>query len=122
MFSINQSKLFTKKILQKFKPKAIFNLAAETHVDRSIDSSDSFIKTNVLGIHSLLEILIRNKKKTLLWVNPTALFCMPLPESIEYKLNLFEFGQKVKYQIKAWVSCYLRDIKVNFRIFPPPDI
>ena len=57
------------QIIKKNKPKGIFNLAAETHVDRSIDSSDSFIKTNVLGIHSLLEILIRNKKIKLIHVS-----------------------------------------------------
>ena len=57
------------RIIKKNKPEGIFNLAAETHVDRSIDSSDSFIKTNVLGIHSLLEILIRNKKIKLIHVS-----------------------------------------------------
>ena len=34
---------------------AIVNFAAESHVDRSIDSSKEFIKTNVLGAHTLLE-------------------------------------------------------------------
>ena len=57
------------QIIKKNKPEGIFNLAAETHVDRSIDSSDSFIKTNVLGTHSLLEILIKNKKIKLIHVS-----------------------------------------------------
>ena len=34
---------------------AIVNFAAESHVDRSIDSSREFIQTNVLGVHTLLE-------------------------------------------------------------------
>jgi len=34
---------------------AIVNFAAESHVDRSIDSSREFIQTNVLGTHTLLE-------------------------------------------------------------------
>ena len=34
------------KILKKYKPDGIFNLAAETHVDRSIDRPESFIKSN----------------------------------------------------------------------------
>ena len=34
---------------------AVVNFAAESHVDRSIDSSKEFIKTNVLGAHTLLE-------------------------------------------------------------------
>ena len=45
-----------KKILNKFKPKIIFNLAAETHVDRSIDGPESFIRSNILGVFNLLEV------------------------------------------------------------------
>ena len=43
------------QILKKFKPKGIFNLAAETHVDRSIDAPKDFIKSNILGVFNLLE-------------------------------------------------------------------
>ena len=43
------------KIISKYKPIGIFNLAAETHVDRSIDNPLSFIKSNVLGVYNLLE-------------------------------------------------------------------
>tara|TARA_B100000029_G_scaffold97939_1_gene88185 strand:+ start:68 stop:1099 length:1032 start_codon:yes stop_codon:yes gene_type:complete len=60
---INQkNKIF--KILKKYKPIGIFNLAAETHVDRSIDSAQSFIKTNVFGVHNLLEAVRKLEKKT----------------------------------------------------------
>ena len=43
------------KILNKYKPICIFNLAAETHVDRSIDNPKNFIKSNILGTFNLLE-------------------------------------------------------------------
>lgn len=36
-------------------PDAVVHLAAESHVDRSITGSDAFIRTNVLGTHTLLE-------------------------------------------------------------------
>ena len=49
----NRSKL--KKILKLHKPIAIFNLAAETHVDRSIDGPAEFIKSNIVGVFNLLE-------------------------------------------------------------------
>tara|TARA_Y100000816_G_scaffold292474_1_gene287950 strand:+ start:5356 stop:6381 length:1026 start_codon:yes stop_codon:yes gene_type:complete len=39
----------------KYKPLAIFNLAAETHVDRSIDNPETFIKNNILGVFNLLQ-------------------------------------------------------------------
>ena len=43
------------KILKKEKPSVFFNLAAETHVDRSIDTPYSFIKNNIIGVFNLLE-------------------------------------------------------------------
>ncbi len=42
-------------VLFKFKPQGIFNLAAETHVDRSIDNPDSFIQSNIVGVYNVLE-------------------------------------------------------------------
>ena len=43
------------KIFSKYKPAGIFNLAAETHVDRSIDDPGSFIESNIVGVYNLLE-------------------------------------------------------------------
>ena len=60
----NQYKIF--KVLKKEKPIAIFNLAAESHVDRSIDGPYSFIKSNILGTYNLLESIkkyYKNEKK-----------------------------------------------------------
>jgi len=50
-------------ILNKHKPKIIFNLAAETHVDRSIDMPEPFIHSNINGVFNLLES-IRSYNKT----------------------------------------------------------
>ena len=52
------------KILKKHKPQAIFNLAAETHVDRSIDKPKNFIFSNILGTYNLLESVLNYNKKT----------------------------------------------------------
>ncbi len=43
------------KILYKYKPICIFNLAAETHVDRSIDNPANFINSNIVDVYKLLE-------------------------------------------------------------------
>lgn len=43
------------RIFNEFQPDAIMHLAAESHVDRSIDGSAEFIKTNINGTHTLLE-------------------------------------------------------------------
>jgi dTDP-glucose 4,6-dehydratase len=42
-------------VFREHKPVIIMHLAAESHVDRSINASDAFIHTNVLGTHCLLE-------------------------------------------------------------------
>ena len=63
---LNNKKKLT-KIIFEFKPDGIFNLAAETHVDRSIDGPESFINSNIIGIFNLLEIFreyIKVNKKT----------------------------------------------------------
>jgi dTDP-glucose 4,6-dehydratase len=52
-----------KNILFRYKPQGIFNLAAETHVDRSIDNPDSFIQSNIVGVYNLLESF-KNFSKT----------------------------------------------------------
>ena len=45
------------KILNKYKPKFIYNLAAETHVDRSIDGPKNFINSNIVSLFKFLECL-----------------------------------------------------------------
>ena len=52
-----------RNILFKYKPIGIFNLAAETHVDRSIDSPESFIQSNIVGVFNLLECFKEFSKK-----------------------------------------------------------
>ena len=52
-----------KKILSLHKPVALFNLAAETHVDRSIDGPEEFIKSNIVGVFNLLESFREYTKK-----------------------------------------------------------
>ena len=50
-------------ILKKYSPVCIFNIAAETHVDRSIDSPKNFIFSNILGVFNLLESFREHFKK-----------------------------------------------------------
>ena len=57
----NKKKLL--EIIKENSPKAIFNLAAETHVDRSIDGPKAFIDTNINGTFNLLEAIRHLKKR-----------------------------------------------------------
>jgi dTDP-glucose 4,6-dehydratase len=43
------------RLLNEYKPRAIINLAAESHVDRSIHDPEDFIQTNIVGTFRLLE-------------------------------------------------------------------
>jgi dTDP-glucose 4,6-dehydratase len=60
-------------IVNKYKPIGIFNLAAETHVDRSIDNPKNFIDSNILGVYNLLESFKKfsknNKKSRLIHIS-----------------------------------------------------
>ncbi len=41
--------------INSFRPKKIFNFAAESHVDRSINNSMNFLTTNIIGTYNILE-------------------------------------------------------------------
>lgn len=43
-------------VFAKYKPDAVMHLAAESHVDRSIDGPGAFIETNVNGTYNMLEV------------------------------------------------------------------
>src|SRR5690606_21728456 len=42
------------KVFADFQPDAVMHLAAESHVDRSIDGPADFIETNIVGTYTLL--------------------------------------------------------------------
>jgi dTDP-glucose 4,6-dehydratase len=44
-----------KRLFREYEPDAVLHLAAESHVDRSIDGPAAFIRTNILGTYTLLE-------------------------------------------------------------------
>lgn len=48
------------KLFRGFRPDAVVHFAAESHVDRSIEAGDIFVKTNVLGTQTLLDAARRN--------------------------------------------------------------
>lgn len=49
------NKLLIDKIFEDFKPDVVLHLAAESHVDRSIDGPSDFIQTNIVGTFNILE-------------------------------------------------------------------
>lgn len=62
------------KAFNTHKPDAVMHLAAESHVDRSIDKPDNFIQTNIVGTYNMLEVsrkywleLSRTKKSSFIF-------------------------------------------------------
>ena len=43
------------RVFEKYQPNAVMHLAAESHVDRSIEGEAAFIQTNIIGTYTLLE-------------------------------------------------------------------
>jgi dTDP-glucose 4,6-dehydratase len=48
-----------RQLFEKYHPDAVMNLAAESHVDRSIDGPGDFIQTNIVGTFTLLQEALR---------------------------------------------------------------
>ena len=46
-------------VFERFRPSAVFHLAAESHVDRSIDGPADFVRTNVVGTFTVLQEALR---------------------------------------------------------------
>ncbi len=49
-----------RKLFEEYQPDAVLNLAAESHVDRSIDGPGEFIQTNIVGTFTLLQEALRH--------------------------------------------------------------
>ena len=47
------------ELFKQYKPKTIFNFAAETHVDNSIDNVAPFVDTNIIGTNNLLKLSVK---------------------------------------------------------------
>jgi dTDP-glucose 4,6-dehydratase len=48
-----------RQLFEQYRPRYVMNLAAESHVDRSIDAPEEFIQTNVVGTFTLLQEALR---------------------------------------------------------------
>lgn len=94
------NKSIIKKIIKKYKPLIIFHLAAESHVDRSIENPENFLNTNFYGTYNLLnssyEIwknynLIKKKKFKFIHISTDEVFG-------DLKNSKSKFSEKSKYK------------------------
>ena len=112
---LNNKKKIT-KILNKYKPEGIFNLAAETHVDRSIDKPKNFIFSNILGTYNLLEAILNyNKKIRLVHVSTDEVYgdLIKGRSSENYPYNPSSPYSSSKASADHLIKAYIRTYKIN---------
>lgn len=63
VFGRVEDRALVTNLLEETRPFALINLAAESHVDRSIDSPETFIKTNLVGVFEILEAVRASRPK-----------------------------------------------------------
>jgi len=110
----NRSKII--KILKKHKPQGIFNLAAETHVDRSIDDPKSFISSNILGTYNLLEAVLNyNRKIRIVHVSTDEVFgdIIKGRSKENFSYNPSSPYSSTKASADLLIKSYIRTYKVN---------
>ena len=114
----NKKQIF--KIFKKHKPKVIFNLAAETHVDRSIDSPKEFINTNIIGVFNILEgirFLDKQKIRTkLIHVSTDEVYGdinVKERSTENYKYNPSSPYSASKASADHLIKSYIRTFKIN---------
>ena len=90
-----------KRVFNEHQPNVVMHLAAESHVDRSIDGPGEFIQTNIVGTYVLLEEardywnnLEGNKKED---------FCKEMLNSLKRTAPLIQ-NHKVKFTNKSYLS------------------
>ena len=104
------------EILKKYKPEGIFNLAAETHVDRSIDEPKNFINSNILGTFNLLEAVIKyNKKIKIVHISTDEVYGDVLKgrSSENYPYNPSSPYSSSKASSDHLIKAYIRTYKIN---------
>ncbi len=127
-------------VLEKFKPDKIINMAAESHVDNSINNPQTFFETNILGTYQLLKASLKFWKK-----NCNSTFCFhhvstdevfgslkirdkPFEENSNYKPNSPYSASKASsdHLVRTWNKTYNLPISIthcgnNFGPYQSPE-
>ncbi|MEM0326695.1 MAG: dTDP-glucose 4,6-dehydratase [Desulfurococcaceae archaeon] len=110
--------------IAEFKPSVIVNFAAETHVDRSINEPGPFVKTNILGVYTILEALRGKFRGTLLLHVSTDEVYGDMSEKNElanedYALNPSSPYSASKASGDLLIKAYGRTYGIRYRIVRP---
>ena len=105
-----------KKLIKKVD--YVINFAAESHVDRSIFNSDTFLKSNILGVHNILEILRENKKVRFLQISTDEVYGESLKKNCveSDELNPSNPYSATKAASEMLVRSYVKTYGLNAKI------
>lgn len=117
------------KLFFTFKPNVVFHLAAESHVDKSISNSQPFMKSNIIGTHSILKAFTEYQLKK----KPKAILINVSTDEVFGSIKKGKFTEKNKYYpnspysasksaadhlVRAWNKTFkTRAITTNFSLF-----
>lgn len=114
-FDINATAVI-KQLFYQYQPDGLFHLAAESHVDRSIDSPQDFIQSNAMGTFSLLRVAqeYQTKPFKFLHVSTDEVFgalsidAPPSTEDALYRPNSPYSATKASsdHLVRAWYETY----------------
>jgi dTDP-glucose 4,6-dehydratase len=110
------NKSLMKKLISKVD--YVINFAAESHVDRSIAESASFLKSNVLGVHNILEIIRENKQIHFLQISTDEVYGESLKKNcLEHdELNPSNPYSATKAAAEMLIRAYVRTYGIKAKI------
>ncbi len=79
-------------IFKTYDPDYVVNFAAESHVDRSIEDSEIFINTNVMGLQVLLQCSLKNEIKRFIQISTDEVYGAAIGERESSELSLLKPG------------------------------
>ena len=114
----------TKEVIDKHSPDAVMHLAAESHVDRSIDGPGLFMETNITGTYNLLEAIrslnVKGKKTRFHHVSTDEVFGSlgsvgKFTEESPYKPNSPYSASKASsdHLVRSWGETFGLDIVIS---------
>ncbi len=86
------NKIGMENIFKTYKPDYVVNFAAESHVDKSIEESDVFINTNIVGLQTLLQCSLKNDIKRFVQISTDEVYGATIGETEFSELSILKPG------------------------------
>lgn len=116
-YSFVKGNICNQKLMEKLVTRSdiIINFAAESHVDRSISDPKTFIRSNIIGVYTILEILRKKKTVKLLQISTDEVYGESMKKNfIEHdELNPSNPYAATKASAEMLIRSYVRTYGIN---------